>query len=268
MLLVSIPVLFYGCGLPFEKDNITGKWEATITEKDNQSLVELELIEEKTNIEGSLTIVGATPENDEIGKTLQIAFAEKSGKSLQFVMPLDGLINEDTVVFDLTIKGNTLEGTLHNKGDDDEKIYVKFTKINTNKNSLNAKISSNLNNIIAEIAGSYYMSWLMVRDFKTSKCSYAVNLNLEDINKFINDTESKIYNQLTLKDKIEFEKVKKITPAQSKETVENSINDLFSKKKISEEYACYYLCGSAIGTLVTNIANWNRILEYRDKENQ
>lgn len=155
-----------------------------------------------------------------------------------------------------------------------EKIIVKiiffilFFLIYFSQSAVIAKTSSDLDNLIAENAGSYYMSWLIVREFKESKCGYAINLKLDDINNLINDVESQIYNQISYKDKKEFNKVKKTSPSYSKKIVEETINDLFSKNKNPEEYNCFYICGHAMGTLITNIQNWKRILEYRDKVNQ
>ena len=135
MLLIIISFLIFGCGFSFEGNSVTGKWRAIITEKEYASLVELELIEKKSIIEGSLTITTDTPENSKFSKTFPVAFVDKSKNSLKLISPVDGSINDDTIVAELTIKGEILEGTLHEKRNNSKKIYVKFVKINTNGKS-------------------------------------------------------------------------------------------------------------------------------------
>lgn len=128
IILVSTVLLASGCGKSSDGNNLYGKWRGTITEKGKSTLVELELREQKSTIEGILTILSEKGQDIEKGKVFPIVQAEHSGNNLKFIVPISGEVDDDAITFELLIKGDSLKGHGHELRKGSDNLPITFTK--------------------------------------------------------------------------------------------------------------------------------------------
>ncbi len=128
IILVSTILLASGCGKSSDGNNLHGKWRGTVTEKRESTLVELELREQDSTIEGTLTILSGTAQDVEKGKVFPIVQAQRSGNNLKFIMLVTEEVDDNAVAFELLIEGNSLKGHGHELHEGSDNLPITFTK--------------------------------------------------------------------------------------------------------------------------------------------
>lgn len=119
-------LLTIGCSREEPNSVFLGVWQATIAEDGKTSLVELDLQADKSNVKGTMKIVGGTDESAPMGQIWTIMNPEIDGNTLKFILPITGQIDEESVTFKLEILKDQLSGSLQEQGG--ESLPVVFNK--------------------------------------------------------------------------------------------------------------------------------------------
>jgi len=129
VLIFTVAIVWAsGCGRSNDGDSLTGKWRGNIKEKGKSTLVELQLLEKNTGIEGSLTILTETGEDVEKGMVFPVVQAQRSGNALKFIVPIsEGKVDDDALAVDLVVEGKKLEGHGHEMREGSERLPITFT---------------------------------------------------------------------------------------------------------------------------------------------
>ncbi len=129
LFLISAMMWVSGCGPLPGGGALNGVWRGTVTEKGKTVSVELEIFEQRGMLKGGFKIASETGSNDFTkGMAFEIVQAEHVGNHFKFIVPFSGEVDNDSVVFDLTIEGNKLTGFGKERHPRSEKIPVVFTK--------------------------------------------------------------------------------------------------------------------------------------------
>lgn len=130
VLMFAAAVLFAsGCGGSNDGDSLTGKWRGNITERGKSTLVELQLLENETGIEGALTILTETGQDAGKGMSFPVVQARRSGNALKFILAMfDGKVDDDAIAFELVVKGKKLDGHGHELRKGSDKLPITFTR--------------------------------------------------------------------------------------------------------------------------------------------
>ncbi len=105
-------LLTIGCSQKGPNSVFQGVWQGAITEDGETSPVELDLQADKSNVKGTMKIVGGPGK----GKTWVIMHPEIDGNMLKFILPITGKIDEESVTFELEIQEDQLSGSLQEQG--------------------------------------------------------------------------------------------------------------------------------------------------------
>ncbi|UCH95580.1 MAG: hypothetical protein JSV88_01700 [Candidatus Aminicenantes bacterium] len=108
--------------------NVSGKWRGTITEKGKSTLVELSLQEQQGSIEGKLKILSLTGNDVDKGMAFDLASIEHYDNKLKFIVPITGKVDDDAIIFELSVQENRLEGFGHELRKGSKKIPITFTR--------------------------------------------------------------------------------------------------------------------------------------------
>ena len=129
LMFTATVLLVSGCGGSNDGDSLTGKWRGNITEKGKSTLVELQLLENETGIEGTLTILTETGQDAGKGMSFSVVQAQRSGNTLKFIVAMvNGKVDDDALAFELLVKGKKLDGHGHELREGSDKLPITFIR--------------------------------------------------------------------------------------------------------------------------------------------
>jgi len=106
MLLAALVLPCVGCAA---NSGLNGKWLGSVTEKSKYTRCSLDLRTQGETIAGTLTIISDTGDT-KAGTSFAIYNARRSGNKLEFVVPVSGELDADSVFFELFVQKDRLEG--------------------------------------------------------------------------------------------------------------------------------------------------------------
>jgi hypothetical protein len=106
MLLAGLVLPCVGCA---GNSGLNGKWLGSVMEKGKPTQCSLDLRTQGDAIGGTLTILSDTGDT-KAGTSFAIYNARRSDNKLEFVVPVSGELDSDSVFFELFVQKDRLEG--------------------------------------------------------------------------------------------------------------------------------------------------------------
>jgi hypothetical protein len=92
---------------------LNGRWRGYVLENRMSTLVEVNLLYKQNVLQGTLTVMTETGSDVKKGAVFELLQINFDNKTLTFILPVAGGINDDAIVFNLRIKGDRLTGYGH-----------------------------------------------------------------------------------------------------------------------------------------------------------
>lgn len=117
-----------GCNPVLSDAAVNGKWKGNIAAGDRNSDVEINLRLISMQLEGEFTPLGDAFSGIKAGENFRILRTRVEGSKLFFTVPLSGKVDDKSLVFELTLTPNRLEGIVHQRAPGSPEIQVTFTR--------------------------------------------------------------------------------------------------------------------------------------------
>lgn len=110
------------------KSSLSGVWKGSLTEHGKTTHIKFVFQENGGNPKGKITILSQTGDDVDKGMSFEIMNIEKTDHKLKFIVPLTGRVDRDSLIFNLTLNDNQLDGYAKENRDESDPISVSFTK--------------------------------------------------------------------------------------------------------------------------------------------
>ena len=108
---------------------LNGTWHGTLSADGVTAEIQIVLNEKADSVEGTFALLTETGQDVDKGMEFPIVRSERSGKELKFIVSIsDGEVDEDALVFKMTIAGNTLSGEAYENKIGSEHFPITLTK--------------------------------------------------------------------------------------------------------------------------------------------
>ena len=109
--------------------SFVGKWEATVSERNDSVNVGLEFYLYRNNLEGKFEILTETGGDITKGMSFNLEAMLVRGNQISFVVPIFEKDDDDSLVFDLELNWKGLNGTMREMHSSSKLIPVTFNKV-------------------------------------------------------------------------------------------------------------------------------------------